>query len=80
MTLLHASTYKVVFIYIRYHLEIIKEYGSIQTALLNLKVKYPEIKAILMGTRSTDPHSGKSIFNKYYSQLYHRFIIGIFSY
>lgn len=42
----------------RYELEVIRISGTIQEALSVLKRSHPEIKAIFMGTRHTDPYSG----------------------
>ena len=42
----------------RYELEVIRIPGIIQEALSVLKRSHPEIKAIFMGTRHTDPYSG----------------------
>lgn len=41
----------------RYHIELITITGRIKDALGELKVKDPSMKAVLMGTRRTDPHS-----------------------
>ena len=42
----------------RYGLDVIRIKGSIHDALSQLKSSHPQVKAICMGTRSTDPHSG----------------------
>lgn len=41
----------------RYPISVIRVTGTIFEALANLKTTHPEIKAILMGTRRTDPHA-----------------------
>ena len=43
----------------RYNLEMITIEGRIKDALGDLKQQHPEIKAVVMGTRRTDPHSCK---------------------
>ncbi len=43
---------------LRYNLELIKVDGSIQSALSRLQETRPSIKAVLMGTRYSDPYSG----------------------
>ena len=42
----------------RYGLELIRVSGSIQHALSVLKSSHPNLKAVCMGTRHTDPYSG----------------------
>ena len=41
----------------RYGLELIQVSGSIQHALSQLKSSHPQLKAVCMGTRHTDPYS-----------------------
>ncbi|XP_067832157.1 FAD synthase [Heptranchias perlo] len=41
----------------RYHLQLYTVCGNIKEALTDLKTQHPHIKAILMGTRRTDPYS-----------------------
>ena len=41
----------------RYGLELIQVSGSIQHALSLLKSSHPQLKAVCMGTRHTDPYS-----------------------
>ena len=41
----------------RYSLELIQVSGSIQHALSQLKSSHPQLKAVCMGTRHTDPYS-----------------------
>lgn len=41
----------------RYDLEIISVEGNIRQALSEVQEKRPELKAVLMGTRRTDPYS-----------------------
>ncbi|XP_067878854.1 FAD synthase [Heterodontus francisci] len=41
----------------RYHLQIYTVCGNIKEALTDLKTQHPHIKAVLMGTRRTDPYS-----------------------
>ena len=45
----------------RYNLELIRYEGRIKENLAALKEGYPNVKAVLMGTRKTDPHSGQCI-------------------
>lgn len=40
--------------------------GRIKDCLGDLEVQHPEIKAVIMGTRETDPYSSKC-FNTYMS-------------
>ena len=42
----------------RYGLELIHLSGSIRHALSDLKTSRPQLKAVCMGTRHTDPYSG----------------------
>ncbi|XP_076450575.1 FAD synthase-like [Babylonia areolata] len=42
----------------RYHLELIRYEGRIKENLASLKQGHPDVKAVLMGTRTTDPYSG----------------------
>jgi hypothetical protein len=44
-------------IHCRYGLELIQVSGSIQQALSQLKSSHPQLKAVCMGTRHTDPYS-----------------------
>ena len=44
--------------YYRYGLELIHLSGSIRHALSDLKTSHPQLKAVCMGTRHTDPYSG----------------------
>nr|XP_014348395.1 PREDICTED: FAD synthase [Latimeria chalumnae] len=41
----------------RYNLKIFTVHGNIRQALVDLKGQQPELKAVLMGTRRTDPYS-----------------------
>eukprot|EP00731_Ephydatia_muelleri_P020433 Em0013g160a len=41
----------------RYPILVIRSTGTIFESLVNLKTTHPEIRAILMGTRRTDPHA-----------------------
>ena len=43
----------------RYGLELIQVSGSIQHALSQLKSSHPQLKAVCMGTRHTDPYSSE---------------------
>ena len=43
-----------------YRLDPIVINGRIKEAMTELKATHPEIKATIMGTRRTDPHSSKS--------------------
>ena len=49
--------YENVWCIFRYGLELIQVSGSIQDALSQLKSSHPQLKAVCMGTRHTDPHS-----------------------
>ena len=40
-------------------LKVIRVSGGIKYALSGLKSSHPDLKAICMGTRRTDPHSGE---------------------
>lgn len=40
-----------------YHLKMLNFDGKIKDALGELKIQYPEVKAVLMGTRITDPYA-----------------------
>ena len=53
----------------RYGLEVIRIKGSIRNALSDLKISHPRLKAVCMGTRHTDPHSGELI--QYVVTKYH---------
>ncbi|XP_064383362.1 FAD synthase-like isoform X2 [Halichondria panicea] len=46
---------------LRYGLDVIRIKGSIRDALSELKSSHPHLKAVCMGTRSTDPHSDKLV-------------------
>lgn len=46
---------------LRYGLELIRIQGGIREALSDLKSSHPHLKAVCMGTRSTDPHSGDHV-------------------
>ncbi len=50
--------YTSLYIMFRYGLDVIRIKGSIRDALSELKSSHPHLKAVCMGTRSTDPHSG----------------------
>ncbi|XP_077178066.1 FAD synthase isoform X2 [Paroedura picta] len=41
----------------RYNLSICEVHGNIKQALADLKLQHPELEAVLMGTRRTDPYS-----------------------
>ena len=41
----------------KYKLNVVIAFGPIKEALTELHKRIPEIKAIFMGTRRTDPHS-----------------------
>ena len=41
-----------------YNLEIVSVYGRIKEALTALKDSRPQLQAVVMGTRRTDPYSG----------------------
>ena len=45
-------------VHCRYGLELIQVSGSIRHALSTLKETHPQLKAVCMGTRYTDPYSG----------------------
>ena len=45
----------------RYDLDVITIDGKVQDGLWELKKQHPEIEAVIMGTRMTDPYSGKVI-------------------
>ncbi len=36
-------------------------YGSIKESLLKLQESHPSLKAMCMGTRRTDPHTGEEV-------------------
>ena len=44
----------------RFDLDMIEIKAGFKEALTQLKASRPELKAICMGTRRTDPHSGQS--------------------
>ena len=44
----------------RYHLEMLHFEGRIKDSLEQMKVNHPNIKAVIMGTRLTDPYSSMS--------------------
>lgn len=46
--------------YDRYKLEMLNFNGRIKDSLYELEDKNPEIKAVVMGTRETDPYSCRS--------------------
>ncbi|XP_060111336.1 FAD synthase [Heteronotia binoei] len=41
----------------RYNLHVCEVHGNIKQALADLKLQHPELEAVLMGTRRTDPYS-----------------------
>ena len=60
--MLHTCTCipHALYLYIcRYGLELIQVSGSIQHALSQLKSSHPQLKAVCMGTRHTDPYSSE---------------------
>ena len=48
----------IIIIDFRYNIDLIKIQGSIRSALEKLKLSNPKLKAVLMGTRFSDPYSG----------------------
>ena len=63
------KTLTSLYFFIRFDLELIDIQKPMREALEHLKSTHPEIKAIVMGTRSTDPHGGKYTHGKYYNLL-----------
>lgn len=49
-------------VFVRYNLELIRYEGRIKENLASLAKGHPNIKAVLMGTRKTDPYSGGLLF------------------
>ena len=45
--------------FIRYNLSMIDLHGRIKDSLIELKNQQPQIQAVVMGTRNTDPYSSK---------------------
>ena len=62
----------------RYNLEMITIEGRIKDALGDLKQQHPEIKAVIMGTRRTDPHSCKSCHVRRVLCWHHCLILSIY--
>ena len=53
----------------RYDLDVITIDGKVRDGLWELKKRQPEIEAVIMGTRMTDPYSGTVVTNCYRSVL-----------
>lgn len=51
-------SHKLVPLVFRYDLNMLRFEGNIKDQLSQLKAEHPRVKAVIMGTRSSDPHGG----------------------
>lgn len=62
----------IIFGHGRYKLEQVTINGRIKDAMVEFKQTHPHIKAVIMGTRRSDPYSSKSLSNVIMSTLWIR--------